>query len=213
VTERPQALTDGSRASRPGFRRAARGVALLLLVGAAAFGLGLALRGSSSNDTYGGLPSWLPKTKIPVDRVVQASAEHPQLAVIEGDSVSVHLPHGRVLATAVGPTVPAGAAQNAQQDTSADADLTTCTFTVTFTTASGRVPINPSAFTILDEQGQVSHLGVSAAGGGAPPAVVRAGRTVTLTLRSRLAEGEYVLRWAPNGQRALVGWEFNVELD
>jgi hypothetical protein len=211
--DRPQTLTNGSRASRPGFRRAARGTALLVMVGAAAFGLGLALRGSTSNDTYGALPSWLPKAKIPVDRIVQASAEHPQLAVIEGNTVSVHLPHGRVLATAVGPTVPAGAAQDAQEDTSADADVTTCTFKVTFTTASGRVPINPATFTILDEQGQVSHLGVSAAGGGAPPAVAPAGRTVTLTLRSRLAEGEYILRWAPTGRKVLVGWEFNVELD
>jgi hypothetical protein len=188
-------------------------VALVVLVVAAAFGLGLVLHGSSSADSYGGLPSWLPKTKIPVNRIVQASAEHPQLAVIEGDSVSVRLPHGRVLATAVGPTVPANAAQDAQEDSSADSDVTTCTFTITLDTASGRVPINPSAFTILDEQGQVSHLGVSAARSGSLPSLVPHGRTLRLTLRSRLAEGEYILRWAPAGRKVLVGWEFNVELD
>ena len=205
MTDRQQTLTKGSRASRPGFRRASRGTALVVLVGAAAVGLGLALRGSSPADSYGGLPSWLPKAKIAVNRIVQASAEHPQLAVIEGDSVSVHLRHGRVLATAVGPAVPA----NDAQDASADADVTTCTFN----TASGRVPISPSAFTIIDEQGQVSHLGVTAAGGGSPPELVAHGRTGSLTLRSRLGEGEYILRWAPAGRKVLVGWEFNVELD
>jgi|GEM_PF-6149082 hypothetical protein len=209
MTDDQHALTNGSRASRPGFRRASRGTALVVIVGAAAFGLGLALRGSSPADSYGGLPSWLPKAKIAVNRTVQASAERPQLAVIEGDSVSVHLPHGRVLATAVGPAVPA----NAAQDASADADVTTCTFTVTLNTASGRVPISPRAFTIIDEQGQVSHLGVTAAGGGSPPTLVAHGRTVSLTLRSRLGEGEYILRWAPAGRKVLVGWEFNVELD
>jgi hypothetical protein len=214
MTDRQQALTNGSGASRPGFRRASYGAAFVVLVAAAAFALGLALRGSPSNaSSYGGLPAWLPKAKVPVDRTVQASAEHPQLAVVEGDSVSVHLPHGRVVATAVGPAVPAGAAQEAQADSSADADVTTCTFTVTFNAASGRVPINPAAFTIIDERGQVSHLGVSAAGGGSLPVVVAHGRTVTLTMRSMLAEGEYILRWAPAGKRVLVGWEFNVELD
>jgi hypothetical protein len=185
----------------------------VVLVAAAAFGLGLALRPSPSNvNSYGGLPSWLPKAKTAVNRLVQASAKHPQLAVIEGDSVSAQLSHGRVLTTAVGPTVPAGAAQHAQPGGSAGADVT-CTLTVTFTAASGRVPINPRAFTIIDEEGQVSHLGVSAAGGGTPPAVIPDGKTVRLTMRSRLGEGEYVLRWAPAGQKVLVGWEFNVELD
>jgi hypothetical protein len=177
----------------------------------------LALRSSgpspASTTRYGGLPSWLPKAKIPVGRVVQASAKHPQLAVIEGDTVSVHLARGRVLATAVGPAVPAGAAEEAQDGHSDDAEVTTCTFTVTFKAASARVPINPSSFTILDEQGQLSHLGVSAAGGGSLPAAVAPGRTVALTLKSDLPEGEYILRWAPAGPKVLVGWEFNVELD
>jgi hypothetical protein len=54
---------------------------------------------------YGGLPSWLPKAKIPVGRVLQATSAHPALA-IQGDVVSVHFASGRVLATAVGPTLP-----------------------------------------------------------------------------------------------------------
>ena len=188
-----------------------------MLVAAAAFGVGSALRRSSashpSSAKYGALPSWLPKARVPVNRVVQASATHPQLAVIEGDTVSVRLSRGRVLATAVGPAVPADAPGIAQADRSTNADISVCTFTVTFASASGRVPIDPRAFTILDEQGQVSHLGVSAAGGGPLPGRVTPGRAVTLRLRTVLPEGEYVLRWAPHGPRVLVGWEFDVELD
>ncbi|HEX2703907.1 MAG TPA: hypothetical protein VHM72_10825 [Solirubrobacteraceae bacterium] len=188
-----------------------------MLVAAAAFGLGVALRGSPSGqsnlNSYGGLPSWLPKAKITVGRVVQASAQHPQLAVIEGDSVSAHLPSGQVMATAVGPTVPADAAEKEQGDSPTTTNATTCTFTVKLSGTSGRVPISARAFTIIDERGQVSHLGVSAAGGVSLPALVAPGQTLTLTMKSKLPEGEYILRWSPNGAKVLVGWEFNVELD
>ena len=79
--------------------------------------------------------------------------------------------------------------------------------------AAGRVPIHANAFTIIDEQGQVSHLGVSTSRGGSPPAQVAPGQTVRLTMKTILPEGEYILRWAPSGHTVLVGWEFNVELD
>jgi hypothetical protein len=185
-----------------------------------AFALGVTLGHSShasalpaSSARYGGLPSWLPKPKVTVGRVVQASAAHPWLAAIEGDSVSVHLAHGRVMATVVGPAVPANAPALAQAARSPNADITLCTFTATFAGASGRVPINANAFTIVDEQGQVSHLGVTTTRGGPAPGRVRQGQTVTLTMKSVLPEGEYILRWAPAGHKVLVGWEFNVELD
>jgi hypothetical protein len=169
--------------------------------------------GPASSAKYGGLPGWLPKPKKTVGRVVQASAAHPWLAAIEGDTVSVHLASGRVLATAVGPAVPANAPAIAQADRSPNADISLCKFTVTLAAASGRVPLDANAFTIIDEQGQVSHLGVSASRGEPPPARVDAGQTVTLTMKTILPEGEYILRWAPVGHRVLVGWEFNVELD
>ncbi len=185
-----------------------------------AFVLGVTLGHSShssplpaSSTKYGGLPSWLPVLKITVGRVVQASAAHPWLAAIEGDTVSVRLARGRVLATVVGPAVPANAPALAQAARSPNADIALCTFTATFAGASGRVPIKANAFTIVDEQGQVSHLGVTAVGGAPTPAPVRTGQTIKLTMKSILPEGEYILRWAPYGHKVLVGWEFNVELD
>ena len=186
----------------------------------AAFGLGVLLghgrhasAGPTNSAKYGGLPSWLPKPNVTVGRVVQASAAHPRLAAIEGDAVSVQLARGRVLATAVGPAVPANAPAIAQADRSPNADISLCTFTVTLAAASGRVPIDANAFTVIDEQGQVSHLGVTASRGGPAPARVAPGQTVTLTMKTILPEGEYILRWAPGGHKVLVGWEFNVELD
>jgi hypothetical protein len=125
----------------------------------------------------------------------------------------VRLARGRVLATAVGPAGPTTAPAIAQADRSPNADVSLCTFTVTLAAAAGRVPIHANAFTIIDEQGQVSHLGVSTSRGGSPPAQVAPGQTVRLTMKTILPEGEYILRWAPSGHTVLVGWEFNVELD
>jgi len=53
----------------------------------------------------GGLPSWLPRAKVPVGRVLTAGETRPALT-IQGESVSVHLGGGTLLATAAGPTVP-----------------------------------------------------------------------------------------------------------
>jgi hypothetical protein len=191
-----------------------------VLAAAAAFALGAALGHSGQASgarpgaaTYGGLPSWLPKAKIPVGRIVGASAEHPWLAAVEGDTVAVRLARGRVLATAVGPAVPPGAPQAAQEDRSADADTSRCSFTVTFAAASGVVPIKANAFTIIDERGHVYDPRVSAAGGGPPPARVAPGHTLKLTLEATLPEGEYDLRWAPDEAKVLVGWETSLELD
>lgn len=161
---------------------------------------------------YGSIPDWLPKPTVPVDRVVEASAERPWLSAIEGDTVAVQLARGRVLATVVGPVVPAYVAQETQDD-GEDSDTAPCTFTVSFKSASGVVPIDANAFTILDERGQIHRLAVTAAGGGVPPARVTPGRPVTLTMRVTLPEGEAALRWAPGGPKVIVGWIFGLELD
>jgi hypothetical protein len=168
---------------------------------------------SASTAKYGGLPAWLPKPKVAVRRIVQASAAHPWLSAIEGDTVLVHLARGNVLATVVGPSVPAYVSERAQDDDDGDSDTAPCTFTVTFRSASGVVPLNASAFTILDERGQIHRLRVRAAGGGSHPTRVTPGRPVPLTMHATLPEGESALRWAPDGPRVIVGWVFGLELD
>ena len=154
---------------------------------------------------YGGIPSWLPKPKVQVGRVVVASAAHPWLA-IEGDSVVVDLARGRVTATAVGPLVP-------EEGKFPVPPTTRCTFTVTFTAAAGVVPLVPRAFTILDERGRLHRPRVTTRGGGPVPAQVPPGRTVTLRVTDVLPTGNGQLRWAPTGARPIVSWDFDVEID
>jgi len=140
-----------------------------------------------------------------VNQVVQASAAHPALA-IQGDSVSVDLASGRVLATAVGPTVP--------EDGRFPVPATSpCTFVVTFAAASGVIPISPAAFTFIDDRGNVRHPRVTAIGGGDPPRQVLPGRTVSLAVHDVLPTGDGGLTWAPDGGRPIVAWDFDVEID
>jgi len=136
--------------------------------------------------------------------VVEASASRPALA-IQGDAVSVRLARGRVLATAVGPAVPPLKLP--------PPPTTRCTFTVTFASASGVVPLSARAFTIVDELGRVHQPVVRSLGGGPVPARVRPGRTVTLTVRDVLPSGSGRLRWTPAGTLPVVSWDFDVEID
>ena len=169
---------SGASAGRNGGRAFGLGPRPRLLVGtavlaaalAALVSLSLSSHGGSaalrSSTRYGGLPAWLPKPKLAVRRVVQASAAHPWLSAIEGDTISVHLARGSVLATVIGPAVPAYVAERAQDDDDdGDSDTAPSTFTVTFRSASGAVPIDSGAFAILDERGQIHRLLVSTPGG------------------------------------------------
>jgi hypothetical protein len=206
----------GSRASQPGspgtpLSRRRRGwlaaVGLLTVIAAAGGGLYLArsVAGTPAAAKYGGLPSWLPTPAIPVGRIVQASPAHPWLA-IEGDTVRVQLAHGQALATAVGPAVPEEGAFPVPASIS-------CTFTVTFASVSGAIPLSPAAFTILDELGHLHHPQVTAHEGGPVPADATTGKTLTLTITAVLPTGSGQLRWAPQGGRPVVSWDFDVEID
>jgi hypothetical protein len=203
----------GSRAFRLRSRRAGR----LLAAGLVAASLAAAgahwesahsakpAESSSSSARYRGLPSWLPKNQVRTGRVVDASVTHPWLA-IEGDTVSVPLAQGQVLATAVGPAVPA-------EGLSPVPAASPCTFTVTLSRASGAVPIRPGDFTITDELGQLHHPRVKVQGGEPLPATAVAGRTVTLIVHDVLPVGSGTLRWAPATTRPVVSWDFDVEID
>ncbi len=160
---------------------------------------------SASAAKYGGLPSWLPKAKIPVGRTVQASHAHPALS-IQGETVSVDLGGRRVLATAVGPSVP----EEGQVPVPATSP---CTFIVTFADASGVIALRTNAFTLIDDLGHVRHPQVTAMDGSAPPRRVLPGRTVSLTVHDVLPTGDGGLTWSPDGGRPIVAWDFSVEID
>ncbi len=194
-----------SRAFGPGSRtRLVFAVAVVMVGGSIGSYLAFA-GGSTPAAKYGQLPSWLPKATIPVNRIVTASAAHPWLAV-QGDTVSVHLAHGRALVTAVGPSVP-------EEGEFPVPKTTPCAFTVTFTAVRGSVPIDPSAFTILDENGHIHRPVVNRAGGGALARRILPGQTVELTLKDVLPTGDGHLRWAPSGDTPIVAWDFDVEID
>ena len=159
----------------------------------------------SSASTYGGLPSWLPKAKVPVGRIQHASAGHTVLA-IQGDTVTVGLRTGRATVTTVGPQVPA------EGRTPVPA-TSPCRFSVTFAAGRGAVPLRSAAFTILDELGHLHRPRITLRGGGPMPALLPPGRIVTLTLSAVLPTGGGRLRWAPEAGRPLVAWDFDVEID
>jgi hypothetical protein len=163
-------------------------------------------RTTSSSARYGGLPSWLPKPKVPVGRTLAATASRPALAV-EGETVAVALPGYAVLATAVGPSVPA------PPSTGPVPPSAPCTFIVTFARASGTVALDPGAFSIVDAFGDVVRPHVTGLRGGAPPAFVAPGHTVSVALHDVLPTGNGTLRWTPGGPRPVVSWDFAVELD
>ena len=144
---------------------------------------------------HGGIPAWLGAIKSGSAASLRAAPGHPVLA-IQGDTVTADV-HGRELrATAVGPDVPVAARRGSGVAVPA-------TFTVTMRGAGSAAAIRPAALTIVDELGRLHHPRVS---------VARHGRTVTLTVHDALPVGNGQLRWAPDGGRAIVAWDFDLEL-
>jgi hypothetical protein len=204
----------GAGSGRGGWRAAVvAGVLSVAAVVAVVLVLGGGAGGASTGSAkYGGLPAWLPKPRQAVDQIRNASVEHPWLSAVEGETVSVALASGRVLATVVGPSVPEAVSERAQ-DGDDNSETAPCKFTATFASASGEVPLRAGDFTILDERGRAHAVRVTAANGGPLPSRVLPGRPVALRISATLPEGEGALRWAPNGPRVLAGWVFGLELD
>jgi hypothetical protein len=196
-----------TRALGSGPRRAvlAAVVSVAVVLGAVALLAGHGGAKPSSAARYGGLPSWLPKESLPVGRIVQASAAHPVLG-IEGDTVAVRSAGASSYATAVGPSVPETGKFPVPR-------TSPCTFIVTFAGTSGVVPLRPAAFTITDEQGRLHHPKVTALQGGTPPSQITAGKPVSLEIYAVLPTGSGSLNWAPDSQRPIVSWDFDVEID
>jgi hypothetical protein len=159
----------------------------------------------ASDNKYGGLPSWLPKAKVPVGRVLQASSARPQLG-IEGDTFVVHVGGAQVTATAVGPQVPS-------EGQFPVASTTPCTFDITIAKATGTIALRQQDFTTVDEFGDLHTLLVTLHGGGRMPASIRPGQTVTLALTAVLPTGNGTLRWSPGSSKPIASWDFAVEID
>ncbi len=160
---------------------------------------------SGPNATYGSLPSWLPKTPVPVGRIVSASAAHPWLA-IEGDTVIVHTADGSASVTSIGP-------YNDSKGVFPLPAFLRSTFVMTFAHTSGRIPISPKDFVIVDEHGGVYYPLVESSSGGTAPASIGPGAPVSIHLVVNLAEGSGMLRWAPDGKKTVVGWDYTNEYD
>jgi hypothetical protein len=159
----------------------------------------------ASKEKYGGLPSWLPKAKVPVGRVLRASTAHPALS-IQGEGISVDLGKATVLATAAGPSVP-------EEGKTPVPETSPCTFIVSFAHATGPIALQPGSFKFIDERGNIRSGHVTAMNGGPAPTVVSPGQTVALTIKAVLPTGDGALTWAPQGRRPIASWDFNVEID
>lgn len=161
--------------------------------------------GGTGEQTYGSLPSWLPTATVPVGRVVTASAAHPRLG-IEGDTMAVDLPAGRVMVTVVGPSVP-------EEGRFPIPASTRCTFTVTMSGATAAVPITAGQWTATDERSLDHHVRAVSLTGGPAPRAAAAGSTVSFRLVADLPPGSGALSWAPVRAAQVGTWEFDVEID
>lgn len=185
------------RVFRPGLRRVGW-VGSVIVIWAL-----LAACGSSRTETYGGLPSFLPKSTVPVNHIVDASEARPKLG-IEGDTIAATLKRGHVLITIVGPEVPV-------EGLSPPPPTTPATFTVTMSQPGGNVPVGANAFIVVDGQGQIHHPQLMAATSPVP-STAPAGRTISFKLTAVLATGPGTIQWTPEGA-AVASWDFTVETD
>ena len=180
-------------------------VAAVLVAVLATGGGGSAAAHHGSAARYGGLPSWLPKPKVNANQVATASSTHHVLA-IQGNTVSVTLPQGKVLVTAVGPEVP-------EEGHFPVPATSPCTFVLTFAAATGAIPLDPAAFSLIDDEGHIRHPRVSAMNGGPAPSRLQPGKTASIKLYDVIPTGDGGLAWAPSGARPIVTWDFTVEID
>ena len=200
-------LTSQPRRARPWCALLGAGLCAVLLVGLTGCSSSSSPSAVSSSSQpplgFRSLPTFLPTTGQPVDRVVTASPGHPQLAV-QGVAVQLDLPSGSVLATVTGPSVPPFVAP--------PPPAVTATFTITLANPTGTVAVAISAFTITDQLGRTYHPSL-VAGEAAPPAIAPGGRTTTFRLTAVMPTGEGRIYWSPDGGAPIAGWDFIVEND
>ncbi len=222
-----------SRALGPGSRRGASHAAGALAMAAVLAGCGSAASGTATpatsagaklraqeraiheqvlaslnHDTttrYGGIPTYIPRSHTPLNRIVTATSQRPVVA-IQGDAVRIESPTGSAIATAVGPDVPDRIQGSATLHTPAS-------FVLTFSDVRGRLPLSRKLITITDEQGATLTPTLHAASGRRVPAIVPTGRPFTLRLSTKVSVGDGRLRYLPVGNGWLAQWDFDVETD
>ena len=157
-------------------------------------------------NTYGYVPAWLGRAKVPVGRLVTATPQDPWLA-IQGDTVRVKLPRAQVLATVFGPSLP-------QQRQLPIPKTSPCKFTLTLTGASAPIAVVPRQFDVIDEQGRLHTLKVTNHDNGQPPSEVTPGENVGLKMYAVLPVGQGRIMWSPlPGKKPIVQWDFDVEIN
>jgi hypothetical protein len=176
---------------------------------AAGCGGGSAHQAAATHSTGHGLvgyPSFLPKKTLHYksDGLVVGTAAQPALTS-QGDPVKVVTPDWSVIAVVTGPEVPG-------EGLPYQAAVTTCTWTVTLSDATGNVPISVTSFDSIDDRGDV-YQPQFVPGQPVPPNVLRPGQTTSFELRASEAVGEGLMRWAPIGGRIVAKWDFVVEND
>ncbi len=175
---------------------------LLLVTGSSHSGGGQA----AAKQHYGGLPSWLPKAKVQVHRVLRASTGHTAVSV-EGEAVAVTLPSGaKAQVTAVGPEVP-------EEGRFPVPPVTPVTFLVTFASSSQPIPLRQSDFELFDEHGNIHHPKLTALHGRPAPMATTPGRSTTVELHDILPTGDGAVAWVPTGSRPIAACDFTVEID
>jgi hypothetical protein len=168
------------------------------------------LRAPTPKGLQPGIPSFIPRDTIAVNRIVTATRSHPQLA-IQGTSVQLDLPSGHALATMNGPLY-----DNKYVGTN---DPTVpAQFVLTFTKTRGTIPLAPDDFTILDQLGNNIVPKIRVQGGGALPEQLDSGRRLTLVMSTVISAGDGSIVYDPAGivkagHKPLVGWDFIVEDD
>ncbi len=193
-------------------RRAARHVwiALLALLLAALAGCSSAGRShavsSAPSGPIGAYPSFLPRDTLNYhsDAVLVGTVNRPALTN-QGDGVEVKTEHWSVLVTVSGPQVPG-------EGLPYQAPVTTCTWVVTMSRATGPVPISLADFSAIDALNEV-YLPAFVAGQPLAPSVLRPGKKVSFELRAVMPTGEGLMRWAPDGRNIVAKWDFIVEND
>ena len=115
--------------------------------------------------------------------------------------------------TAVGPGFPGYVTNYASRGLWPTAKPVPSTFYVTIAAVKGTIPLTAAAFSVENQAYQQEQATVSLKGGGKAPLFVRSGQQVTLAVHSTTLEGQGALAWTPIGQKPLVAWIYQVELD
>lgn len=184
---------------------------LVAAVGALSLGLWTGCSSPASDPYAGGrfkpqYPSFLPaKTLDPNDdRVLTGTAARPAVS-IEGEAVEVKTAAWSVLVDVQGPVVPG-------EGLPYQGPATTCTWTVTLSGATARVPLSLTAFDSIDHLGRIYQM-APVEGQPAVPTSVGPGQNATFEMRAYEAVGEGMMRWAPDGRHIVAMWDYEVEND